>query len=94
VSASLGKAGTVGGLSVPHGWAPPALSAISAETAGIEGEGLGVNAGPSSGPAASSGPGALLRGIPPTPGKGRRSDGYVTKYGFRYSVLTSTPAAG
>jgi PPE-repeat protein len=94
VSASLGKAGTIGGLSVPHGWAPPALSAISAETAGIEGEGLGVNAGQSSGPAASSGPGALLRGIPPTTGKGRRSDGYVTKYGFRYGVLTRTPAAG
>jgi PPE-repeat protein len=96
VSASLGKAGTVGGLSVPPSWAAPTpsaispetASAISPETAGIGGEGLGVKAG------ASSGPAALLRGIPPT-GKGRRtSDGYVTKYGFQYRVLTRTPAAG
>ena len=87
VSASLGKSGTIGGLSVPQSWAPPAPAAISPETAGLAAGGLGVNGAP------SSGPGALLRGIPPT-GKGRRSSGYVTKYGIRYSVLTRTPAAG
>jgi PPE-repeat protein len=96
VSASLGKAGTIGGLSVPQSWAAPTPSAISPETAsaispkttGIGGEGLGVKAAPSSGPA------ALLRGMPLT-GKGRRNrDGYVTKYGFQYGVLTRTPAAG
>ena len=87
MSASLGNAGTIGKLSVPQSWAPPAASAISPETVG--GEGLGVQAASTTG-----GPGALLRGIPLT-GKGRRSsDGYVTKYGFRYSVLTRTPAAG
>jgi hypothetical protein len=87
VSASFGKAGTVGGLSVPQSWAPPAPAAISPQTAGIEGGGLGANAAPSSGPA------ALLRGIPPT-GKSRRTAGYVTKYGIRYSVMTRPPAAG
>jgi hypothetical protein len=87
VSASLGKAGTIGGLSVPQSWAAPTPSAINPETAGIGGESLDVKA------ASSSGPAALLRGIPPT-GKGRRSDAFVTKYGFRYKVLTRTPAAG
>jgi PPE-repeat protein len=87
VSASLGKSGTIGGLSVPQSWAPPAPAAISPETAGIGGAGLDVKA------ASSSGPAALLRGIPPT-GKSRRSAGYVTKYGIRYSVLTRSPAAG
>jgi PPE-repeat protein len=89
VSASLGKAGTVGGLSVPQSWVPPTPSAISPETAGIGGEGLGVEAAPSSGPA------ALLRGIP-LAGKGRRriTQDYATKYGSRPNVLVRTPAAG
>jgi PPE-repeat protein len=89
VSASLGKAGTIGGLSVPQSWAPPTPSAISPETAGIGGEGLGVKA------ASSSGPAALLRGIP-LAGKGRRrtAQDYATKYGSRPNVLIRTPAAG
>jgi PPE-repeat protein len=88
VSASLGKAGTIGGLSVPQSWATPTPPAIGPETAGIGGEGLGGKAAPATGPA------ALLRGIPLT-GKGRRTrDGYVTKYGFQYSVLAPTPATG
>ena len=88
VSASLGKAGTVGGLSVPQGWGPPTPSAISPETAGIGAQGLDAKG------AASSGPAGLLRGIPPM-GKGRRtSDGFATKYGTRPNMLTRTPAAG
>ena len=91
-TASLGKAGTIGGLSVPQSWPTPTASAmpsaISPETAGTGGEVLGVKG------AQSSAPAALLRGIPLT-GQGRRtSDSFVTKYGTRPNVLPRNPAAG
>lgn len=89
VAAGWGQAGKVGGLSVPQAWtvaAPTEIRPVSAEAGGIGGV---------SPAAANAGPAGLLRGIPLSgAGAGRRSAGYVTKYGFRYNVLTRSPSAG
>jgi PPE-repeat protein len=87
-AAGFGNASTIGGLSVPQSWA----SAVPAEigvTAGPGGVG-GVHAAATN--ASTSG---LLSGIPTSgTGVGRRASGYITKYGFRYNVLTRPPSAG
>ncbi|ORW90443.1 hypothetical protein AWC27_11145 [Mycobacterium szulgai] len=86
-AASLGKAGVVGRLSVPPTWAATTVSNItplSPGTGGIE----GFNSA-----ASNAGTSGLLRGLPLT-GAGRRTAGYVNKYGFRYNVLARPPSAG
>jgi PPE-repeat protein len=89
VAAGWGQANTVGGLSVPQGWAAAAPSGIGPVTAAPAGVG-GVHAAATN--ASTSG---LLSGIPLSgTGVGRRTVGYVTKYGFRYNVLTRSPSAG
>ncbi|VBA39078.1 putative PPE family protein PPE32 [Mycobacterium attenuatum] len=86
-AAGLGKAATVGRLSVPPTWAAITAADISplsgqAGTVSVL-EATATNAGTS----------GLLRGIPLT-GAGRRTAGYVNKYGFRHHVLTRPPSAG
>jgi PPE-repeat protein len=86
-AAGFGNAGTIGALSVPQSWASAAPSGIS--VTGPAGVG-GVNAA-----ATNASASALLRGVPMSgAGLGRRADGYVTKYGLRYNVLTRPPSAG
>ncbi|MCV7195018.1 PPE family protein [Mycobacterium angelicum] len=86
-AASLGKATTIGRLSVPPTWAATTVSNItplSPGTGGID----GFNSA-----ASNAGTSGLLRGLPLT-GAGRRTAGYVNKYGFRYNVLARPPSAG
>ncbi|OBA82870.1 hypothetical protein A9W99_09895 [Mycobacterium sp. 1164966.3] len=90
VAANWGQAARVGALSVPQTWtAATPIAEISpvAEPAPIS----SINAATAS----NAGTSGLLRGIPLSgAGTGRRSAGYVTKYGFRYNVLTRSPSAG
>ncbi|OMC19614.1 PPE family protein [Mycobacterium colombiense] len=86
VSAGLGRAGTIGHLSVPQSWAAAApatggesnLSALGSATVGSEAKGAG-----------------LLRGIPLT-GTGRGSGGKVVgqRYGFRHAVMARSVVGG
>ena len=86
VSAGLGRAGTVGHLSVPQSWATAApaasgesnLSALGSATVGSEAKG-----------------GGLLRGIPLT-GTGRSAGGKVVgqRYGFRHAVMARSVVGG
>ncbi len=86
VSAGLGRAGTVGHLSVPQSWAAAApatggesnLSALTSTTVGSEAKG-----------------GGLLRGIPLT-GTGRSAGGKVVgqRYGFRHAVMARSVVGG
>jgi PPE-repeat protein len=86
-AAGFGNAGTIGALSVPQSWASAAPSGIG--VTGSAGVG-GVNAA-----ATNASASALLRGVPMSgAGLGRRAEGYITKYGFRYNVLTRPPSAG
>ncbi|WP_297825266.1 PPE family protein [Mycobacterium sp.] len=88
VSAGLGRAATVGHLSVPQSWAAAApatsgestLSALSSATVGPEAKG-----------------GGLLRGIPLTgTGTGRAAGGKVVgqRYGFRHAVMARSVVGG
>jgi PPE-repeat protein len=90
VAANWGAAGKIGALSVPQTWTtatPVAEISPVAEPAGLG----GINTTATSNAGASG----LLRGVPLSgAGTGRRSAGYVTKYGFRYNVLTRSPSAG
>jgi PPE-repeat protein len=90
VAANWGQAARVGALSVPQTWsvaAPVAEISPVSEPAGI----ASLNSAATS----NAGTSGLLRGIPLSgAGTGRRSAGYVTKYGFRYNVLTRSPSAG
>lgn len=86
VSAGLGRAATVGHLSVPQAWAAAApatggesaLSTLSSAPVGSEAKG-----------------GGLLRGIPLT-GTGRGSGGKVVgqRYGFRHAVMARSVVGG
>lgn len=86
VSAGLGRAGTVGHLSVPQTWAAAApatggetpLSTLGSAPVGSEAKG-----------------GGLLRGIPLT-GTGRGSGGKVVgqRYGFRHVVMARSVVGG
>lgn len=84
VSASLGYAGAVGGLSVPSSWAS-ATPTLTGSTLPF-----GNDTAAAGGPASS-----MLRGIPAMGGVGRRaSGGFANRYGFRLSVIQRPPAAG
>ncbi|UGT94313.1 PPE family protein [Mycobacterium ostraviense] len=85
-AAGLGKAATIGRLSVPPTWAAITASEVS-PLSGEPGTVSALNA------TTNAGTSGLLRGIPLT-GAGRRTAGYVNKYGFRYNVLTRPPSAG
>lgn len=79
----LGRAGTIGRLSVPPSWVtgPPAA------TPGMSPMGVSpVSADPAS-------PAGMMRGIPMS-GGGRRVDAFVNRYGFRNNVIPRPPAAG
>jgi PPE-repeat protein len=87
VTAGLAKSGAIGGLSVPPSWAG---ASATPNTVGAQ---LISTTGISSAP--HSGPSGLLRGIPlASAAGGRRSDGYIHKYGFRHVVMSRPPAAG
>jgi PPE-repeat protein len=83
VSANVGQANALGGLSVPPSWpaASPASPAAVVPAANVAG-------------ARGAGSTALLRGMP-MGGAGRRGvGGFVHKYGFRYPVVPRPPWAG
>ncbi len=83
VTATLARAGTVGSMSVPPGWAAPSSSPVSALSAG------GVSTGE------LTGSGSTVRRIPGTPGwTASRATGVIPRYGFRITVLARPPAAG
>ncbi|GFG70390.1 hypothetical protein AWC24_01770 [Mycolicibacter senuensis] len=84
-AAGVGRAGTVGRLSVPPSWsgavAETTPQALPPPAAAVPPDG--------------NQPRGILRGMPVSSGSAaRRSDGYVNRYGFRYSVLTRHPAGG
>jgi len=85
VSAGVGQAGTLGRLSVPANW-PGATPAEMEEAQLVSSVRPGV--APSSN--------ALLNGVPMANGGalGRRSGGYVVRYGFRHPVMPRPPSAG
>jgi PPE-repeat protein len=86
VSAGIGQASTLGRLSVPPGW-PGATPAEMEEAQ------LASTFRPIAAPTSN----AMLNGVPMANGTsalGRRSGGYVVKYGFRHSVMPRPPSAG
>lgn len=85
VSAGLGRAGTVGSLSVPQSWAAAApASSVSNTPTSLSSAGLGSTAGGD----------GLLRGIPLT-GAGRSSGGKIgQRYGLRPIVMARPPVCG
>jgi PPE-repeat protein len=88
VSASLGQASTTGRLSVPAGW--PGATPTEMEEAQL------VSAARPVAPQSNG----MLNGVPMAgnaglgAGLGRRSGGYVVKYGFRHAVMPRPPAGG
>jgi hypothetical protein len=84
VSAGIGQAGTLGRLSVPAGW--PGATPAAMEEAQLASTFR---------PIASPSSNAMLNGMPmANAGAGRRSTGYVVKYGFRHAVMPRPPSAG
>ena len=84
VSAGIGQASTLGRLSVPPGW-PGATPAEMEEAQ------LASTFRPIAAPTSN----AMLNGMPmANAASGRRSAGYVVKYGFRHSVMPRPPSAG
>jgi PPE-repeat protein len=86
VSASVGRAGTIGRLSVPPSWA--------AETSATSPVGTPAMLARNANAAAGGAPGGLLRGIPMQGAGGRGSGGFIHRYGFRHTVMPRPPAAG
>ncbi|OBI51638.1 hypothetical protein A5707_13700 [Mycobacterium kyorinense] len=84
VSASVGQAGSIGKLSVPPAWA---AAAPGTSPAGAATPISSLAARPDTTPA------GLLRGLPLS-GTGRRTEGFIHRYGFRYPVVPRPPAAG
>jgi PPE-repeat protein len=88
VSAGLGQASTLGRLSVPAGW--PGATPTEMEEAQL------VSAARPVAPQSNG----MLNGVPMAgnaglgAGLGRRSGGYVVKYGFRHAVMPRPPAGG
>lgn len=85
VNATLARAGRIGAMSVPAGWASPSGNPVTA----LSGSGLPV----------LEGTGALARtgsGLPGIPGIPRvsRAAMVVPRYGVRITVMTRPPAAG
>ncbi|MDI3313548.1 MAG: PPE family protein [Mycobacterium sp.] len=87
VAAGLGRAGSIGALSVPQSWAP-AIAAVP-KTATALPEALPSAAPPAGGPA------DMLGGVPLVGGLGRgMAGGPAPRYGFQLSVVPHPPAAG
>lgn len=83
VNATLARAGRIGAMSVPAGWASPAGSPVTA----LSGSGLPALEGTELARTAS--------GIPGIPGvKVSRAAMVVPRYGVRITVMTRSPAAG
>jgi PPE-repeat protein len=86
VSAGVGQASTLGRLSVPAGW-PGATPSAAEEPAVLANAVRGVGVPPASN--------ALLNGMPVGSNlAGRRSGGFVVRYGFRHAVMPRPPSAG
>lgn len=85
VSAGIGQASTLGRLSVPGNW-PGATPAAMEEAE------LASTFRPIAAPTEN----AMLNGMPMANAAttGRRSAGYVVKYGFRHAVMPRPPSAG
>lgn len=85
VSAGIGQASTLGRLSVPANW-PGATPAAMEEAE------LASALRPIAAPTEN----AMLNGMPMANAAttGRRSAGYVVKYGFRHAVMPRPPSAG
>lgn len=90
VSAGWGQAATIGKLSVPPVWTATTVSQVSQVS---QLSPAPASSFPEMTTAASNLGTSLVRGIP-LGAVGRRSAGFVTKYGFRYNVLTRSPYAG
>lgn len=84
VSANAGQAGRVGTLSVPPSWS----TSSQAGQPVVAAEGVAAHA------PATTGTGNTMLGGMPTGAAGRRTAGYVHKYGLRYKVVTRPPSAG
>ena len=85
VSAGIGQASTLGRLSVPAGWPGATPSALEAEPAML------ANSVRPIAPTSN----ALLNGVPMGSGlNGRRSSGFVVRYGFRHAVMPRPFSAG
>jgi PPE-repeat protein len=83
VTATLARAGTVGSMSVPTGWAAPSSSPVSALSAG------GVST------AELTGSGSTVPGAPGMPEwTASRATGVIPRYGVRITVMARPPAAG
>jgi PPE-repeat protein len=85
VAAGLGKAASLGGLSVPPAWtgAAPSVTAPAATPM------------PAYGAAEGGGPGSMLGGLPLAgAGKGSNAGMGTPRYGFRLTVMAQPPAAG
>ncbi|MEZ0365988.1 PPE family protein [Mycobacterium sp. pUA109] len=80
---NVGRAGTIGRLSVPPSW----VGATPVASADVSPLRVSATA------AAADQPRGLLRGIPMT-SSGRRADGFVNRYGFRNTVIPRPPFAG
>ncbi|MHA7649057.1 PPE family protein [Mycobacterium sp. ML4] len=83
-SGSAGQAGRIGTLSVPPSWASPPQPgnpAVVAKDASLH-------------TASTTGTGNTVLGGMPSGAAGRRTGGYVHKYGLRYKVVTRPPSAG
>jgi PPE-repeat protein len=85
VSAGWGQAGKAGMLSVPSGW-PTAESEGGSAITGGQGT-------PATAAATSAKANEVLGGVP-TRLAGRRTAGYIHKYGWRYSVVGRPPSGG
>jgi PPE-repeat protein len=85
ISAAVGKAGSIGPLSVPASWAAPSTGHVSALTPA----GLTTFTGTeeTAGSGAAGAPGMAM----PAPARG---SGVLPRYGIRLTVMTHPPAAG
>jgi PPE-repeat protein len=84
VSGGIGQASTLGRLSVPPNW--PGATPAAAEEAQLASAFRPIAPPPSN---------AMLNGMPmANAATGRRSTGYVVKYGFRHAVMPRPPSAG
>ncbi|MDT5022441.1 MAG: hypothetical protein QOI33_2965 [Mycobacterium sp.] len=84
VSGGIGQASTLGRLSVPPSW--PGATPAAVEEAQLASTFRPIASPPSN---------AMLNGMPmANAATGRRSTGYVVKYGFRHAVMPRPPLGG
>jgi PPE-repeat protein len=84
VSGGIGQASTLGRLSVPPNW--PGATPAAVEEAQLASTFRPIASPPSN---------AMLNGMPmANAATGRRSTGYVVKYGFRHAVMPRPPLGG